>query len=139
MNEYTPQIFKKQSHGLAYGLMVVELRKCPICEKWMLNRSNSFPNMDENREVLQLQRAGWVHKSSMENNNMDYICEECKTHARVKFTCAICGEERTSSEIQEQFGYPAEYLCKECYSKVSAKEWDVKVEELDTKHHWDFE
>jgi hypothetical protein len=119
--------------------MGVELRKCPTCGKWMLERTDPFPIMDENGEDLQLQRVGWVHNSDTGNNTTDYICEECEMREKTKFGCAICGWEHPASGIQESFGCPAEHLCKECYSEISAKQWDIEKKRLEEKHKWDWE
>jgi len=58
---------------------------------------------------------------------------------KASFVCTLCNERRTSDQVQERFGDPPEFLCKICYSSVSALKWDQKNKELNEAHRYDFE
>lgn len=57
-----------------------------------------------------------------------YYMEE-KPCIPAKFKCDLCGKEWPITDIQEFWG-DGRYLCKTCYSTVSAKVWDEKVNVL---------
>jgi hypothetical protein len=40
-------------------------------------------------------------------------------------------------QVEEQFGDPAEYLCKPCYETVPASVWDAAKERLRRSHQYD--
>lgn len=142
MNEYTPKIIEEKYNG-AYGEMLVELQRCPICQKYMIvnyeNRySSTFPhykNLDFN---AQIKAAGWVKKSYAKIDDK-YICEVCKESGKASFTCALCAQRHSMDKIQDSFGDPPELLCKNCYEITPAKLWDEKVNTLRDAHKYDFE
>ena len=61
---------------------------------------------------------------------------------RAGFVCALCRKRKVLSKIQQQFGlsndYP-DFLCSDCYSSVTAREWDKIGRELQNDHEDDFE
>jgi hypothetical protein len=134
---FTPKIIDKEG---GYGILMVRLRKCKYCGGWMFDEENSYPSpCYENGIDKQLERAGWKKQGYVGMQTLDVqICEECVGKDAKTFLCAICGKQKKSSEIEECIGYSAEYLCKDCFSSISAKEWDEKVEELEEKHKWDY-
>lgn len=132
MKPYTPTLYYDR-----YALMLIEVRRCPICGKWMLpDTRNPFPTAPDASKETQLKNAGWV-KEGRCNINGGYPCVECEQSAT--FVCALCGKEQPGSEIEESFGDPPEYLCKTCYGNVSAKDWAEKKAELRESHRWDFD
>ena len=138
MKPYTPSLYYGR-----YAMMLVELEVCPICNRLMMpryggRRYSPFPATQEASEETQLKNAGWV-KSGRTWLNGQYVCEECERNGRVLFTCELCGKEQSSTEVQESFGDPPEYLCKGCYASVSAKDWTEKVDGLRKSHQWDYE
>ena len=114
--------------------------KCYCCGKQMMvkDKSNLFPFCFAENQEAQMKKQGVVFRSSSEKDN-ERICVECEAKGMASFICAICGERRDSSSVQESFGAPAEYLCKDCYSTVPAEKWEKKTKELSESHRWDFE
>jgi hypothetical protein len=135
--EYIPKIHD------GYVEMMVEYEKCPICNKVMIQRlvgydNRLFPAWIQMTQEAQAKRAGIVFKGSVKVDD-DLICEECEKSGRADFLCAICNTRQSTDEIQESFGYPPEFLCKECYNTVPAKTWDEKVSELHEAHRYDYD
>jgi len=122
--------------------MQFELRTetCHCCGKQMMakDKSNLFPFLFAESQEAQMKKQGVAFRSSSEKDNKR-ICIECEAKGLASFVCALCGERKSSSNVQESFGYPAEYLCKDCYSTVSAEIWENKIEELSESHRYDFE
>lgn len=141
MEEYTPQIIK-ETDTRAYATMLVELVKCPLCGKWMIGTGDRiygpFPKYFRISDKAQSKLAGWVQKGHRDYGIDKYICVECEQADKATFTCALCHQQKKSSEIEQSFGDPAEHLCKDCYSSVPAKEWDKRVSELEEEHQYDF-
>jgi hypothetical protein len=106
----------------------------------MMNRdkSNLFPVYFAENQEAQMRARGVVFRSASVKDN-EPICVECEAKGIASFICSICGERRSSKEIQESFGDPAEHLCKVCYSSVSAEVWEKKVKELWEAHRWENE
>jgi hypothetical protein len=142
-DEFIPKM--ETRYGFHYGRMIVAVELCHTCKKPMVARPQLvsyehglFPkHIDENFDA-QLKRAGWVEKSHSKVDN-SWICEECASQGKASFVCALCNERRTSDQVEERFGDPPEFLCKTCYSSVSALKWDQKTEELNEAHRYDFE
>ncbi len=135
MDEYKPQIISSGEDG-AYAIMLVHLKKCPICSKWMFNGFPAYHKLDIR---TQLKLAGWVHSSKTTIGFNKTICVECEKADKATFQCVLCKEQRKSSEIEESIGDPAEHLCANCYASVPAKTWYEKVDELEDKHKYDYE
>ena len=135
---FKPHIIEEIGENNAYGIMLVELRKCPICKKWMLTKG-IFPAAAYGTDrKAQLERAGWVSQSHS-YDTMGEICVECERSGKETFKCCLCGKEQKTSEITDSFGKPAEFLCKSCYSTTPAKIWDEKISRLYDKHRYDYE
>ena len=138
--KYTPQ--KIASDLITFS---VEVKICPKCKKDMVSkpvdqyfRKNTFPNWKENDFEAQALRAKLVFQSDIKVDD-EYICEECKKNGFIDFLCALCKKRKPISKEIERFGDPPECLCKDCYNKVPASEWDKKIEELEEDHKYDFE
>lgn len=145
MQEYTPQKIDRN-----YGVMLVRLRSCASCAKTMISvpRSNIladdqvFPTDFANDFNAQVKRAGWVkrskHTTQTSDGWTDSICTECADIGMAKFTCSLCGNIRSTNEVQESIGEPPDYLCKVCYYSKPASEWCEKKKELWENHKYDF-
>jgi len=122
--------------------MTFELRVecCPFCGRPMMDKCGYgiFPFYMGNNQESQMKERGVVFRSSATINNK-HICVECKKAGKASFKCALCKEMKSSSKEEESFGDPTEYLCKDCYATVPAKEWDEKVERLRKDHQYDWE
>lgn len=85
-----------------------------------------------------MKRANMVYLSSTQVDG-DPICKECEAAGKADFLCALCEKRYPSSEVKESIGWPAEFLCKNCYETKPAKIWDEKVDELQEDHRYDFD
>lgn len=114
--------------------------KCPCCRKEMMDKDKGklFPFYFAESQESQMKKADIVFRSHSEKDN-ERICIECESKGLASFICALCGERRNSSDVQESFGDPSEKLCKSCFSTVSAEMWEKKVRELEESHRYDFE
>ena len=127
-----------------YGRMVVSTARCWTCKRVMVDRPrrDSYPHytfpssMDINFDA-QLKMAGWVAQSDQKAAGEWAICEECAASGKASFECALCGQTRTSDRKEERIGDPPEFLCRDCYETVPAKEWDDKVQQLQREHQYD--
>ena len=151
-NGYIPQIVS-EFEDRAIGTMQVNLHKCPTCGRWMLPRIARHLNtpIDHTLFVISifdtrplsrleqvLDRAGWRLESDSEFDN-HHICAQCASEGKGGFTCALCGQVRSSDQEKKSFGDPAEFLCVVCYETQPAKVWQQKVDELYEEHRCDFE
>jgi hypothetical protein len=108
---------------------MVDRRWAKIAEFRMLSRR--FKDWMEAR--------GIIFNSDATDINNHEMCEMCKSEGKAQFKCVLCNGIKPSSEQKESFGYPAEYLCTDCYNSVPAAAWDKKVDELEEEHRYDFE
>jgi len=138
--EYTPQIIDGK-----YILFAAHGRECPICKKLMVKKltkyyleNSFFPAWMEMSQDAQMKRAGIVYVGSARVDD-EYICIECEEAGKTDFKCELCGERKPTEKIQEMFGGPADFLCKDCYETATAKAWDEKCDQLQDKHKYDFE
>lgn len=142
IENYVPEIVENKS--TVYFKMLVEVKKCHLCKKFMMPKANSqfnggvFPNYIHINQDAQMKMAGFVYSTRIEVDG-ECICEECKNAGKVDILCAMCEQRKPSDKQQESFGYPPEYLCKDCYETVPAKKWEDKVDELQQSHRYDFE
>ena len=143
MEEYKPKIIEEDEHlKSAYGEVLVELTKCSICGKYMLDVPKGcckcFPSDWHVNIEQQMKSVGWVLKSYIKVND-DYICKECAEAGKATFECSLCHERYPTTDIKEQFGDPPDYLCIHCYANVTAEVWQKKVDELYEEHKYDFD
>jgi len=138
IEDYKPKIIKND-HAV-YLEMLIEANKCHTCEKIMLPKipRGLFPNYRHVNQDAQMKVSGLVYSTYTEVDGRR-ICEECKNSGKISILCALCNERKPSDKEQESFGYPAEYLCKDCYETVTAKVWEDKCEDLSSSHRYDFE
>lgn len=135
--EFTPGIIDEER---GYGIVLVRLRECSYCGAWMFDEQKAFSNIGKNEIREQLKRAKWERQGELGMATLGtLICTKCIENGAESLECALCKKEKKSFEIKKCIGYPAEYLCKECYSTVSAEIWDIKVNELEENHKWDYE
>jgi len=118
----------------------LKVEECACCKRPMMIKANNglFPYYIGDNQESQMKKQGIVFSSHSKKNNQK-ICIECEKSGKASFVCALCHENRGSEEVEESFGDPAEYLCKECFSTVSAKVWEEKTDELSRAHRYDFE
>jgi len=143
MEEYIPKIVEEK--GLldqAYGEVLVELTKCPICGRYMLDVPKGcyrcFPLYRKINIRQQMKAVGWVLKSYTKVDE-EYICKECVEAGKATFECSLCHKRYNTNDIQERFGYQPDYLCKHCYKTVPAEVWEKKFDELEKEHMYDFD
>ena len=138
---YKPEIIEVGGDRL-YALMMVQLSKCPICEKLMLYIPKllalPFPAFYKITAKAQAERAGWA-KMSLEKQDGKYVCETCLKAGKLTFECALCETRKPTSKIQESIGCPSEKLCTDCYKSVPAEQWLKKMEDLEEHHRYDYE
>jgi hypothetical protein len=123
------------------GKMNFDLRtkKCPSCGVDMMVKANYgvFPIGCKHDQIAQMSERDvkFISKSKI---GEDLICVQCESEGKAAFTCALCGKMKSSDKIKETIGDPADHLCEDCYSTVSALVWDQKIENLNRQHQWDF-
>jgi len=139
MENFTPTQIENN-----YGTMLVQLYTCHLCHKKMVAPPmkgyfgiRTFPYYVRIDFDAQRKSAGWeeMTETTVDGN---YICKSCKVAGLATFECALCHNRHLTTEIEEAYGDPAEYLCKQCYQMVPAKIWDDKNKELRKRHQYDF-
>jgi hypothetical protein len=147
IEDFVPRVVlvTERSAPTAYGTMVVGLHRCGGCERWMvepLSDYKPFPGYFLSSFVAQVKAAGWAINGyatkSVDGKDVP-ICKDCKEADVGDFVCALCGQARKSSQVQEAYGYGGngDYLCKPCYESVPAKRWDDRCDELEKAHQYD--
>lgn len=134
-----------ESGGRAYGTMLVGLQRCGGCNKWMVEPLSShkpFPFHYQTSFEKQCAAAGWAINGYATKSVGDRevpICRACKAADVGSFKCALCEQERKSSQSEEVFGFGdgADHLCKPCYETTPAKAWNEKCDELEKSHQYD--
>jgi len=143
LEEFVPELIENEG----YAKVIIQLSKCSVCNRPMIKMEkkdtqrmrNLFPYYWKTNLDSQLKRAGIQYEGTSKDTRDNYVCEECSKAGKGSFTCALCGEERSTDLKEESFGDPPEYLCKVCYESVSASVWSKKTDELYKSHRWDFE
>ena len=131
-------IEKLKENG-TYVEMTLQTKKCPCCGKLMLEKSETnFPSYHILNQKSQMKNLGLVYVGKILVDD-EPICVECEEAGKADFLCELCGVRKPSSKIKENIGYPSVFLCSDCYSTVTAKEWDEKIDELHEEHRFDFE
>ena len=142
--DFAPYILPEtfSGRGVVYGVMMVELEVCPLCTQVMImepgRNGHPFPTALQDTFTAQRLRAGWQTQSEVQQGH-DYICTACAEAGRATFVCALCEQERPSSEVHDSWGDPVESLCTTCYQTVPAAIWEAKTKQLYERHRWDFE
>jgi len=136
MESFTPILLEEN-----YGIMLIQLDECYLCKKKMVGpflrdllEGRLFPSGKINFEN-QLKAVGW-EESTLTKVDNKYICKSCFDAGLATFECDLCKLRYPTTEIQDSFGDPTEYLCKHCYCNVSAKLWNEEIEHL---CKWDLE
>jgi hypothetical protein len=136
----TPEIVQRHA-SYVYATILAEFPLCTTCSRPMITNSHSAPwpvYVFYNAEA-QRQAAGWGYRSHSVDRDGEPICQDCAAAGKATFICALCSEERTSSEVAESIGDPAEHLCNVCYTTRPAKEWAEKLDKLHKSHRWDYD
>jgi hypothetical protein len=145
ISNWTPSVAFTFSNDTAYATMLVGLKKCSICGKWMIAEPNqtslhrTFPWGMSISFTTQVKRAGWVIASGVEDSARKEICVECRDAGKLRLKCIHCQQMITSDQVKESFGEPPDYLCNNCYETMPAKKWNELVEELESLHKYDYE
>ena len=134
---YVPQVFWVDGDR-GYGLVLVQIDRCPTCGRWMVDRDRPWPGWYAINFDAQMRQIGWRESTSV-GGDRGTICSRCKEEGRATFTCKSCGTVRTVDQVQTQFGDPPDFLCKTCYETVFAKRWNKLVNALEKKHRYDLE
>lgn len=144
MEKYTPKIHPMRGKG-RYIEFLLEGRECHLCNAIMLKKTKPehsydglFPNYVRINQEAQMKAAGITFQSSVKVDD-EPICKECAEAGKADFLCAMCEQRKPTSKINESYGDPAEYLCKDCYETVPAKVWDEKLDQLSEAHRYDFD
>jgi uncharacterized protein YbaR (Trm112 family) len=132
-----------------YADVFIHIEICPVCRKPMIDvprgklnntwLSELFDHYYQANLTAQMKRAGIICRGEVKDKDDNYICEECEAAGKSSFVCSLCKQEYPSSDKQESFGDPPEYLCKYCYETVPAKVWKDKRQQLEGAHRWDSE
>jgi len=131
-------------HGTA--LVMVRMHRCVVCEQPIVSvalRDQLPVKKKQHLMVYAEPTSGEIVRSEcsfgVKMVNGNYVCETCHKDGKLNVTCALCGQTRKSSELQETIGDPPEYLCLPCYKTVPAQVWAMKVDELMDSHQYDFD
>jgi len=125
-----------------YGTMLVAVRACATCQAPMVaspRGADPFTRGWDETFGAQLKAAGWQVASDACVADGGRICDRCKQAGLATFRCDLCGLLRSTSQVQEGFGDPAEYLCVPCFETVPAKRWAEACDALREAHKYDFE
>jgi hypothetical protein len=144
IENFTPEVITEGRH--TYGLVLVEIAKCPTCDHFMLKgdleRLEGFtPYWEKVTITVQAERAGWRWWSWQRNSEGRHICQTCASEGKATFRCSLCKQERSSSQKHTSIGHPdgADHLCAVCYETVPAKKWQEKYDALSDEHRWDWD
>lgn len=138
------------------GSVKIQLNTCKECKDKMVNISSKevgvsgyysalqklFPRYCEEDLKAQIRKNGWKYKSCLQSKG-SYICEDCAKEGKASFECDMCAKEKSVDRLEESYGDTSDgggsFLCKDCFETASAKAWEVKENELYSKHRYDFE
>jgi len=125
-----------------YGTLRVIVSTCAACQSPMVAPPRSqapFPRAMNETFGAQIKAAGWQVASEACLADGGRICDRCERAGLATFRCHLCGLLRSTSQVQEGFGDPAEYLCVPCFETVPAKRWAEACAALREAHKYDFE
>lgn len=137
MEKYKPNILEDGK----YAEMLIEIKKCKICGAFMvkdLGHHSIFPKYFKINQEAQMKESGLEYSSNVMVDE-ELICKKCEKEGKATFECVLCGERKHTDKIQESIGYPAEFLCKDCYETKPAKTWDEELSRLYEIHKYDNE
>lgn len=144
IERYVPEIVPNRH--MTYAKFLIEIHKCSVCgafvtptpARWsFVNAGDPFPRYHRIGFVAQAKAAGI--KVGRNRFNDQTLCLDCAAQKRGTFKCALCGQERASSDVRESIGDPPEHLCEPCYQTAPAAKWDEVTERLKEEHCHDFD
>ncbi|WP_394849642.1 hypothetical protein LZC95_19595 [Pendulispora brunnea] len=131
IDDFVPQAVGEHT-GYAIVTVALCVPRCAAC-RLPLVREAAFGD--------QARRAGWpAARTHAHNADGRAICDRCAELGHARFDCALCGNERPFSDVQEAFGVGGlrpDYLCRTCFQSASAEKWLAKREELMDDHRDD--
>lgn len=129
--------FKPVKYG-KYIKMLIEGKKCKICGKIMIEKSDSlFPKYNKINQEAQMKKVDLAFFSKTKVDDA-YICCECEKSGKADFLCQLCNKRKPTSKIKESFGiYDTDFLCTECFETKTAKDWEEKCDKLYKEHKYD--
>jgi len=98
----------------------------------------TFPSYHQIDVDSQLERAN-IAVASITKQDDAFVCKECVKAGKITFECVACKQRKPTSKVKDDFGYPPEHLCIDCYETMPAKQWDELVEKLEEVHRYDYE
>lgn len=116
-----------------YILIPIKTENCSVCNAKIIE-----PNYYNQFQRNYIEKEGIKFKANINIQNKK-VCEDCYKQDKVDFKCYLCECKKPISKIKEQFGDPADLLCLDCFSSVTAKKWDDIITELEEMHKWDFQ
>ena len=131
INDY-PKLIEKQEHYVYMGV-ILKTSICPKCGKYLLPSQNGLNILYGNSMFCSTQ---WAENSYAKVDDY-FICKECAGKNLADFKCDLCNNRYPSSEIQESFGDPPDFLCKNCYKTQPALVWCEEVADLESLHRYD--
>jgi hypothetical protein len=139
IENYRPEIID-ESGNVTYVKVLIQVQRCPLCNKYMVetSRYGPFPDWFPMSLKEQMKRAGFVERSDI-RVDASRICVPCAEAGKADFLCALCKQRKPSSKKKDSFGDPPEYLCTDCYETIPAAKWEQEVERLQDEHEYDFE
>jgi len=118
----------------------LQVNECPVCKNQMMQKDTQslFPS-DRLNQTKQMQEKEIVYQSSRFCVDGEPICIKCAEEGKASFICFLCHERQPSNKMKNKYGDPPDYLCIDCFSSVSAKEWNNAETHLHNIHRYDFE
>lgn len=121
-------------------LLEVSLEPCVYCRRLMVAEAwTKYGSPFAHTLPGQMEKNNWTTRgASIPGTERDeYACVDCVAAGKVKFTCAICEQERTSEFLHEEHYDEAE--CTICYETISAKIWEEWHDEQSQRKRYHYE
>lgn len=136
LDEYVPKPV-----GSRYFSVLIEAAPCRLCgkptAKIPLHHVEPFPMFFRGNLAAQLERAGVLPSCRSIRQDGGPVCVPCAP--KITFECSLCKVAQPLIETEQSFGDGTDALCKTCYAKTPAKQWDELYHHLEAEHRYDFE
>ena len=119
--------------------MNIRAEECTGCKSLMIQKApwGVFPYYFANDQKKQAEHLGVKFISPKEFNSKKY-CTECIENGKAEFTCFNCGDKMPTNMIIYSYGESPDFLCSDCFDNLTAREWKVKVDEIEENHKYDY-